>query len=92
MATIRKTLRTGIAAVLLFAGSTPGAYAQVAGGSSSFGGASPGLTEFTGKVVCVGCNLEKVRHVHPSQNDFYQLLHRQGQIVIEVTAVADPQL
>ena len=92
MAKSGKRMGIGMVAALLLVGMTTGARAQIApgGGLSSFGGESPGIAQFKGKVVCVGCSLEEVQEAHPDQYDFYQLSHRKGQVVMEVKTVSDP--
>jgi hypothetical protein len=89
-----KRIGIGMAAALLLAGITTGARAQAvpSGGLSSFGGESRGITEFKGKVVCVGCSLEEVQAAHPDQHGFHQLSHRKGQVVMEVDTVSEPQV
>jgi hypothetical protein len=85
-----KTLKSSFVAALLLA-TTTGAWGQagVGGGFGGFGGESRRVTQITGKVVCVGCTLEEVRKAQPDQHHLYQLTHRQGQVVLEVSAVND---
>jgi hypothetical protein len=89
-----RRIGSGVAAVLLLAGITTGARAQVVPGGafSSFGGELRGVAQFEGKVVCVGCSLAEVQKAYPNQHDFYQLSHRKGQVVIEMGTVSDPQV
>jgi hypothetical protein len=91
MMVVGKTLRNGIAAVLLLTGLSSGAHAQVAigGFGSVFGGAGRELSQITGKVVCTGCNLEEVRKAQPGQNHLYQFNHKKGQLVMDVSSVDD---
>jgi hypothetical protein len=77
---------------LLLAGVTAGARAQVPGGVSSFGGESRGVTQFEGKVVCVGCSLDEVQRAQPEQQALYQLCHRKEQVVMAVDTVSEPQV
>jgi hypothetical protein len=94
MVTFGKTLRNGIAAVLLLAGLGSGAHAQVGigGGFGVFGGTGREISQITGKVVCTGCNLEEARNAQPGQNHLYQFNHRRGQLVMEVSSVDDEHL
>jgi hypothetical protein len=94
MAKFGKRMGIGIATALLLASMTTGTRAQAvsSAGLSSFGGESRGITEFTGKVICVGCTLQEVQAAHPDQQDFYQLSHRQGQVVMEVQTKHEPQV
>lgn len=93
MAATGKALRLCAAIVLLLAGLSPGVYAQAPGGGGlpSFGGELRGATRFTGKVVCVGCSLEEAQRAQPNAAHLYQLTHKQGQVVMEVNEVSDPQ-
>ena len=93
MAKFGNRIGIGIATALLLAGMTTGAHAQTAPGPlSSVGGEGRGITEFTGKVICVGCTLKEVQAAHPDQQDFYQLTHRKGQVVMEVQTKSEPQV
>jgi hypothetical protein len=85
-----KTLGTGVAAILLLAGLTTGAQGQVPGrGLGSFGGELRGITQFTGRVVCVGCSLEEAREAQPDLTGLYQLSHDDGQVVMKVESFSD---
>ena len=93
MATLSKRISIKVAVTVLLAGLTSFAHGQVAGGGlSSFGEESSGMTQLTGKVVCVGCSLEEVRQAHPHLHDLYLLRHRQGQVVMEVETVNEQPL
>ena len=94
MTTLGKRIGIGIATALLLASMTTGTRAQAvpSGGLSSVGGESRGMTEFTGKVICVGCTLKEIQAAHPEQQDFYQLSHRTGQVVMEVQTKSEPQV
>jgi hypothetical protein len=93
MAKFGKRIGIGLATALLLAGMTTGTHAQVPGaGLSSFGGESRGITEFMGKVICVGCTLKEIQAAHPDQQDFYQRSHRTGQVVMEVHTKREPQV
>jgi hypothetical protein len=90
MTPFSKTLRMGAAAALTLAVLTTGAQGQVAtGGSFSFGGETRGAVQIRGKVICAGCTLDEVRKGQPDERGLYQLLHRQGQLVMKVTEVND---
>jgi hypothetical protein len=94
MAKFGKRIGIGMTTALLLAGMTTGTPAQAvpSAGPSSFGGESRGITEFTGKVICVGCTLKEVQAAHPDQQDFSQLSHRKGQVVMEVHTKREPQV
>jgi hypothetical protein len=88
-----RVLSAGSLALLLVMGSATSTLGLVAGGGiSSFGGESRGVTQVTGSVVCVGCSLEEARAANPQMRGLYQLAHPQGQVVMTVTAVNEPQL
>ncbi len=90
MATFGKTLRTGAAAALLLAGLATGAKGQVPGsGFGSFGGEGRGMLQLKGKVVCTGCTLDEAQAAQPSEHDLYQLAHKRGQVVLQVSDVND---
>src|SRR5713101_4118494 len=90
MTTFGKTLRMGAAVALTLAVLTTGAQGQVAtGGSFSFGGETRGAVQIRGKVVCAGCTLDEVRKGQPDEHGLFQLLHRQGQLVMKVNEVND---
>jgi hypothetical protein len=85
-----RTLRIGVAAALMLAGLTTGAYAQLAiGGGSAFGGESRGVMQIRGNVVCVGCSLDEARKAQPDKHNLVQLGHKQGQVVMEVAWIND---
>ncbi len=87
MATVSKTIRTGLGVTLLLAGVTTSAWGQVGGGGPSFGGELRGITQFRGSVVCVGCSLEEVQAARPHLTDLYELRHEQGRVVMEVDTI-----
>src|SRR5215510_14595702 len=90
---VSKRIGFNVAAALLLAGLTTSAHGQVPGGGfSPFGGESRGMTQFAGKVVCVGCSLEEVQKAHPNQHDLYLLRHRLGQVVMELDTVSERPL
>ena len=90
MSVINKTLRTGAAAVLLCAGMTAGAYGLAPGGGSPVGGTARGVLRITGTILCRQCNLDDIRNAQPQTAHVYELIHKQGQVVMEVTQVNDP--
>ncbi len=86
--TIRKSITLGMAAVLLLAGITTGAQGFAPGGGlSAFGGGGKGMTIIKGNVLCAGCNLDEVQKGQPTRHHLYQLIHKQGQLVMEVRTV-----
>lgn len=90
MATFGKTFRTGAAAALLLAGLATGANGQVPGGGfGSFGGVGRGMLQLKGKVVCTSCTLDEAQAAQPSEHNLYQLAHKRGQVVLQVSAVND---
>ena len=91
MATVSKTLKTTVALILLLAGIATGAQGFVPGGGGSFGGEIRGPVQLRGTVVCAKCSLDEVRKAQPHEHDLYELMHRQGQIVMKVTWVKDWQ-
>jgi len=63
-------------------------------GPGSFGGELRGITQFTGRVVCVGCSLEEARKANPDLSRLYQLNQvnsEQGQVVMHIGTFSDPQ-
>jgi hypothetical protein len=88
MATFGKTLRTGMAAALLFAGLVTGAQGFASGGGGSgFGVGRRGVTTLKGTVLCAGCRLADVGQGQSNKPQLYQFIHQRGQIVIRVSAV-----
>jgi hypothetical protein len=87
MATVDKTVKTGLGVILLFAGVTTSAWGQVAGGGFSFGGELRGITQLRGKVVCVECSLEEVRAAQPRLTGLYELHNGQEQVVMAVDTI-----
>jgi hypothetical protein len=83
-----KRITIGVAAALLLAGVTSGARGQVAGGGlSAFGGEGRGMTIIKGNVLCTGCDLDEVQKAQPNRHHLYQLTHKQGQVVMQVSSV-----
>src|SRR5262249_47407677 len=91
MATVSKTLKTTVALILLLAGLSTGAQGFAPGGIGSFGGETRGPVQLRGTVVCAKCSLDEVRKAQPHEHDLYELMHRQGQIVMKVTRGKDWQ-
>ena len=89
MTPIRKMLGIGVAAALLLTGLITGAQALGPGGRGlpSLGGELRGMTQITGSVVCVGCNLNEVRAAQPGVHQLHQLNHPHGQLVMTVESV-----
>lgn len=93
MTTSSRTIGFGMIGALLLVGIITSVYAQVPGGGlTPFGGELRGTIQITGKVVCVGCSLEEMQKAHPNETNLYQLGYRDGQLVMEVNAVSEPQL
>src|SRR5262245_14623127 len=84
----RKTLRAGMAATLLLAGMTAGAQGDIGAVSSAFGPDGEDVIRLRGKVLCVACSLDQVRHTQPSEPALYQLSYKQGQLVMQVNWVS----
>ncbi len=87
MATFGKTIRTGVAATLMLAALTTGA--QGFRGTGVFNRLDG--VQIRGKVVCAECSLNEVREAKPYKYDhqLFQLVHRQGQVVMKVNWVSD---
>jgi hypothetical protein len=92
MKAFSKTIGLGIASALFLGGLTTGAYGLVpTGGSGSVGGSARSVVQIHGTIVCAQCNLNEIRETQPQRNHLYELVHKQGQVVMEVTQVNDPQ-
>ena len=91
MTTFDKTLRMGVAVLLLASGIATVALGQVSGVGSSFGGTGAGrsMVQIKGRVICARCSLDEVRQAQPNERQLYQLSHKHGQVVMKVTAVND---
>jgi len=87
MVTVGNTLRTALGVTLLLVGIATSAWGQAAGGGFSFGGEFRGITQFKGRVVCVGCSLEEVQAAQPHLTNLYELQHVQGRVVMRVDAI-----
>jgi len=47
--------------------------------------------QLRGTLVCAQCNLNDVQATQPHRNHLYELTHKHGRIVLEVTQINDPQ-
>jgi len=88
MVFVGKTLRTSLAATLFFTGLTAGARGDIGDAGPAFGPSNTGPVHIRGAVVCVDCTLEEVRKLHPGELTLYQLVHKQGQLVLRVNWVS----
>jgi hypothetical protein len=69
------------------------AESQGGGRPGSFGGELRGITQFTGRIVCIGCSLQEARKAQPQLTNLYQLspaTSRQGPVVMQVETFPDP--
>jgi hypothetical protein len=91
MTVFSKMMRTGAVATLLLAGIAAGAQAfgGAGGGATGIGGGGRKAVRITGKVICTSCNLDEVRKAQPDTHHLYQFTYKNGQAVIEVSAVND---
>jgi len=91
MATLGKTLRIGVTAALLLAGTTTMTQGQIAG--SEFGPeVGPGgawAIQLREKLLCTQCSLAEVQKLQPNNSQLYQLTYRQEQGVMEVSWVSN---
>jgi hypothetical protein len=46
-----------------------------------------GPIQLRGTVLCATCTLEEERKAQPHEHDLYELRHRQGQVVLQVSWV-----
>jgi hypothetical protein len=92
MNTFSKTIGLGMITALLFGSATTGAYGLVPStGSSSFGGSLRSAVQIRGMIVCAQCSLNEIRETQPQRHHLYELTHKQGQVVMEVMQVNNPQ-
>jgi hypothetical protein len=89
MGNFAKAIKTGMTTALLVAGIATTGQAIVPGGAGSLGGEGRGLMFIKGSVVCSGCSLEQAREGQPDRRSLYQLSHKQGEVVMKITAVND---
>jgi len=86
----KKILGGSVVATLMSLSIISGVYAQESNGvPGSFEGELRGITQFTARVVCVGCDLAEARQAQPNLNRLYQLNYEQGQIVMQVESFSD---
>lgn len=90
MMTFGGMIRTGAAAALLLVGlaTGPQAFSGAGGVATGIGGGRQAL-RITGKIVCIGCDLEEARKAHPTLSHLYQFTSKTGQVVMAVNAVND---
>jgi len=81
---IGKTLRTGVVATLLLAGTTMDARGDANDSGSSSGPAGRDRIRIRGPVVGAGCTLGEVRKLSSSEFTLDQLSHAQGRLVLRV--------
>jgi hypothetical protein len=81
------------AAVLLLCG-VSASWAQPAStGVGPVGGELRGIMQFTGKVVCVDCTLNEVRHAQPTLPNLYVLKHvgnENQRAVVTISTISEP--
>ena len=61
------------------------------GGGSLVGGTARSYVRITGTVMCASCSLEEAQGAQPRKLHLYELTHKQGQVVMEVTQLNHPQ-
>lgn len=66
-------------------------YGQGTGGSIPFGGELRGTFVIRGKLLCARCSIQEVSEAEFDRRRLIELRHAQGQIVIEVSWVSEPQ-
>ena len=87
-----KILGLGIITALLFGNVATSVYGFVPGvGGNVVGGAMRSAMQLRGTLVCAQCTLDDVQATQPHRNHLYELTHKQGRIVLEVTQINDPQ-
>jgi hypothetical protein len=87
----KKILSGSVVVAVMSLSVISGVYAQGPGGvPGTFGGELRGITQFTARVVCVGCDLATVWQAQPGLNRLYQLNHERGQMVMQVESFTDP--
>ncbi len=91
MASSGKTIRMGVAATLLLAGSTVGVHGGVTEGGFSFGTEGVGVMQIRGNVICAECSLAEARQAWPDRHDLYQLTCKQGRMVMRVSWVSNSE-
>jgi hypothetical protein len=91
MATLGKPIKMGVAAVLMLAGVTVGAQGRVTEGGFSFGTEGVGVMQIRGNVICAECSLAEARQARPGRHDLYQLIGKQGRVVMRVSWVSNSE-
>ena len=87
-----KTLGLGILAALLVGHGATTVHGFVPGGGVSvIGGSGRSVVQIRGTLVCARCNLDDIQAAQPHRNHLYELTHKQGRVVVEVTQLNDPQ-
>src|SRR5262245_17018550 len=91
MATVSKSVRASIGAVLLLAGLSTSVQGRMHGrGIFPFGGEFRNLTRIKGSVVCVGCSLEEAQKARAEAGRVYELERADGRrVVLRVDWVDD---
>ena len=91
MASLGKTLRIGVTAALLLAGTTTLSQGQFVGSESGpeVGPGGAWAIQLREKLVCTRCSLAEVQKLQPNNTQLYQLTYRQGQGVMEVSWVSN---
>ncbi len=86
MTTVGKAI-IGVALVLMLAGVATQAQGQVVMRGSSFVGEARGPVQIKGTVICSDCSPGEAYEIQPQRNKLYQLTHRQGQVMMNVSWV-----
>jgi hypothetical protein len=91
MATVGKTIRIGVTAALLLAGTTTMTQGQVVGSESGpeVGPGGDWAIQLREKMVCTQCSLAEVQKLQPNNSQLFQLTYRQEQGVMEVSWVSN---
>ena len=91
MAPVGKTLRIGVTAALLLAGTTTLSRGQFVGSESGpeVGPGGDWAIQLREKMVCTRCSLAEVQKLQPNNSQLYQLTYRQEQGVMEVSWVSN---
>ena len=91
MAPVGKTIRIGVTAALLLAGTTTMTQGQFVGSESGpeVGPGGAWGIQLREKMVCTQCSLAEVQKLQPNNSQLYQLTYRQEQGVMEVSWVSN---
>ena len=87
MATFSTMMKTGTVIALLLAGIATGAHGVVGVTSDPYSVSGGWGVQLRGHIICARCSLVEVRQGQPDNHHLYQLTHRRGQVVMEVTRV-----